>query len=92
MSKEGNVAKTLGALSAIGKVLSFLEKVMIGGFFMLLEFARIKRKEAENRADTAETKLAIKEKHDEIDDEVEQQSSTQIIDNFLADKSDDNGE
>jgi len=77
----------LGALSAVGKALSFLEKLLIAGFFMMLEFSRIKRKQAENKAAKAEADLAVKEKHDEIERENEGKDSVDVIDDYLDEQS-----
>lgn len=92
--KESTAMKTLGALSALGKVLSFVEKAFIGAVFMMLEFARIKQRKAEVRADDAETKLKIREEHDKIEDEVADKSDLDVIDDMFAESGngDDAGE
>ena len=90
--KENTAMKTLGALSALGKVLSFVEKVAIGIFFMLLEFTRIKQRKAEVRADTAETDLKIRDEHDKIDEEMAGKSDLDIIDIMFDDDGTGNGE
>lgn len=80
---ESTTSKTLGALSAVGKVLSFIEKLIIGVVFMMLEYSRLKRTKAENKVAELETKIKVRNEHDKIDKENIGKNGADIIDDFL---------
>lgn len=76
---------TLGTLSLIGRVLGFLDKLVMAFFFMAQEYLRIKAKKSEDRVKELETTLRIEEKKDEIEKETKTKSSASVVDDFLSD-------
>jgi cell division protein FtsB len=83
---ENKASNTLGALSAVGKILSVLEKVFFGFLFILSEYSRLKQRKAENREARSQAELESLKAHNKIDEERHGKDSTDIIDDFLTDR------
>jgi hypothetical protein len=77
-------SNTVGALSLVGKILSVLEKIFTAFFFMAMEYARIKKKKAEDKSADLESQLAARDAKDKIDEENKGKSSEDIVDGFMS--------
>jgi hypothetical protein len=80
-------SNTVGALSLVGQVLSALEKIFTAFFFMAMEYARIKKKKAEDKAANLESQLKVRDSNDAIDEKNKDKSSEDILDDFMSSRS-----
>ena len=76
---------TLGALRAVGTILSVVEKAAIAFVMALLEFARIKQKKAEDALANKESDETITKGAKAIDAAVEGKTSADIVNDYLND-------
>ena len=75
--------ETLRGLAAIGKILGFIEKLAIAVVMATLEFARLKRKKAEDHKAVAESEVKVLTKEVEIDNQIKGKPPADIIDSYL---------